>query len=105
VTERFESPPVDPPNLAIEIDAQIARGLYSNAVLVSRSPTEFTLDFAYAQPHARVVVQARIIMAPGGARELVHLLSAQLDALDALDDRAAANLASNEAELLARGRP
>jgi hypothetical protein len=73
MTERFEPPAADPPNLAVEIDAQIARGLYSNVVLVSRSTTELTLDFAYAQPHARVVVQARIVLAPDNARELIHL--------------------------------
>ena len=92
MTERFESPPGDPPNLAVEIDAQVARGLYSNVVLISRSTTELTLDFAYAQPHARVVVQARIILAPANARELINLLSAQLEALD---DRAALDLAAS----------
>jgi hypothetical protein len=92
MTERFESPPEDLPNLAVEIDAQVARGLYSNVVLVSRSTTELTLDFAYAQPHARVVVQARIILAPDNARELINLLSAQLEAPD---DRAALGLAAS----------
>ncbi|HEX4418011.1 MAG TPA: DUF3467 domain-containing protein [Kofleriaceae bacterium] len=67
------------PNLAIEIDAQIARGLYSNVMLVARTPTELTLDFAYAMPHDRVVVQARIILVPHTARELANLLLAQLD--------------------------
>lgn len=76
--ERGE-PPAGEPNLAIEIDAQIARGLYSNVVLVSRSATELTLDFAYAKPHDRVVVQARIILTPHNARELVDLLLAQLE--------------------------
>jgi hypothetical protein len=79
MTEQRE-PPIEQPNLAIEIDAQIARGLYSNVVLVSRSATELTLDFAYARPHDRVVVQARIIMTPHNARELVNLLVAQLEA-------------------------
>jgi hypothetical protein len=80
VTERREPPAGEQPNLAIEIDAQIARGLYSNVVLVSRSTTELTLDFAYAKPHDRVVVQARIILTPHNARELVDLLVTQLEA-------------------------
>lgn len=79
MTEQRE-PPAEPPDLAIEIDAQIARGLYSNVVLVSRSATELTLDFAYAKPHDRVVVQARIILTPHNARELVNLLLTQLEA-------------------------
>mgnify|MGYP001597965176 CR=1 FL=1 len=86
MSERFESQPGDPSNLAVEIDAQIARGLYSNVVLVSRSTTELTLDFAYAQPHARVVVQARIILAPANARELIHRRK-QLDGHHALSVR------------------
>jgi uncharacterized protein (DUF1778 family) len=80
VTERPEPRADEQPNLAIEIDAQIARGLYSNVVLVSRSASELTLDFAYAKPHDRVVVQARIILTPHNARELVELLLTQLDA-------------------------
>lgn len=79
MTEQREPPVGEPRNLAIEIDAQIARGLYSNVVLVSRSATELTLDFAYAKPHDRVVVQARIILTPHNARELVNLLITQLE--------------------------
>lgn len=78
MTEQREPPADEQPNLAIEIDAQIARGLYSNVVLVSRSATELTL--AYAKPHDRVVVQARIILTPHNARELVNLLLTQLEA-------------------------
>jgi hypothetical protein len=69
----------EPASLAIEIDAQIARGLYSNVMLVARSTTELTIDFAYARPHDRAVVQARIILTAHTARELVDLLVAQLD--------------------------
>jgi uncharacterized protein DUF3467 len=79
VTEQRDPPASEHPDLAIEIDAQIARGLYSNVVLVSRSATELTLDFAYAKPHDRVVVQARIILTPHNARELVNLLLTQLE--------------------------
>ncbi|HEX3476133.1 MAG TPA: DUF3467 domain-containing protein [Kofleriaceae bacterium] len=79
MTEQRKPPAGEQPNLAIEIDAQIARGLYSNVVLVSRSATELTLDFAYAKPHDRVVVQARIILTPHNARELVNLLLTQLE--------------------------
>jgi hypothetical protein len=79
MTEQREPPVGEPRNLALEIDAQIARGLYSNVVLVSRSATELTLDFAYAKPHDRVVVQARIILTPHNARELVNLLLTQLE--------------------------
>lgn len=77
--------PVAPPagadrDITIEIDPAIARGAYSNLVLVNRSRTELTIDFAYMQPDDRAVVQARIILAPANARELVELLTRQLAA-------------------------
>ena len=70
-------------DVTVEIDAAIARGAYSNLVLVNRSRTEITIDFAYMQPDDRAIVQARIILAPSNARELVELLTRQLDADDA----------------------
>jgi hypothetical protein len=70
-------------DVTVEIDSAIARGLYSNLVLVNRSRTELTIDFAYMQPDDRAVVQARIILAPSNARELVELLTRQLEVEDA----------------------
>ena len=70
-------------DVTVEIDSAIARGAYSNLVLVNRSRTEITIDFAYMQPDDRAIVQARIILAPSNARELVALLTRQLDADDA----------------------
>jgi hypothetical protein len=67
-------------DITVEIDPAIARGAYSNLVLVNRSRTELTIDFAYMQPDDRAVVQARIILAPANARELVELLTRQLAA-------------------------
>jgi len=69
-------------DVTVEIDSAIARGLYSNLVLVNRSRTELTIDFAYMQPDDRAVVQARIILAPSNARELVELLTRQLEVED-----------------------
>ena len=72
----------DRPDLEIEIDPDIARGLYANLVLVNRTRTELTLDFAYVQPDDRATVQARVVLAPDNARELVTLLTTQLAAYD-----------------------
>lgn len=66
-------------DLAVEIDSAIARGQYSNLVLVNRTRSELTIDFAYMQPGDRAVVQARIILTPSNARELVDLLTRQLE--------------------------
>jgi hypothetical protein len=70
-------------DVTVEIEASIARGVYSNLVLVNRTRSELTIDFAYMQPDDRAVVQARIILAPSNARELIELLTRQLDAQDA----------------------
>jgi hypothetical protein len=82
VTEQMAQPADADRDITIEIDPAIARGAYSNLMLVNRSRTELTIDFAYMQPDGRAVVQARIILAPANARELVELLTKQLAAHD-----------------------
>jgi hypothetical protein len=82
VNELVAQPASADRDITIEIDPAIARGAYSNLVLVNRSRTELTIDFAYLQPGDRAVVQARIILAPANARELVELLTRQLAAED-----------------------
>jgi hypothetical protein len=82
VTEPVAQPADAEREITIEIDSAIARGAYSNLVLVNRSRTELTIDFAFVQPENRAFVHARIILAPASARELVELLTQQLAAQD-----------------------
>lgn len=67
-----------PLELAIEMDPSVARGVYSNLILVSHSRDEFTLEFAYMQPNNQALVQTRVILPTDRVRDLVAALAGQL---------------------------
>lgn len=65
--------------IPLQIDDAVARGAYSNTVLISHSETEVVIDFAFvhaAPPRARV--ESRIILAPRQAKRLLHTLGDNL---------------------------
>ena len=64
--------------IEVEIHPAVARGLYSNMVVVSHTQDEFTLDFVYVQPQGTGTVQARLIVTPDRARQLAALLTEHL---------------------------
>lgn len=60
---------------SVDIDADVAKGTYSNLVLIAHSPTEFVLDFASALPGMKKpLVASRIIMTPEHAKRLLTAL-------------------------------
>ena len=42
--------PTTPPKLQVQIDDDIAQGVYANLVLLNHTENEFVLDFAFIQP-------------------------------------------------------
>lgn len=61
--------------ISIDIEPEVAKGTYSNLVLIAHSPTEFILDFAAALPGLnKPVIESRIIMAPEHAKRLLMAL-------------------------------
>ncbi len=63
------------PKLDIQISPDIAKGVYSNFVLISHSPSEFILDFASILPgNPKAQVQSRLIMTPEHAKRLLMAL-------------------------------
>ena len=51
--------------LEIQVDEEIARGIYANLAVVNHSDAEFTLDFIFVQPQApRAKVRSRVITSP-----------------------------------------
>ncbi len=63
------------PQLQIEIDDVVARGIYTNLAMISHAPSEFLLDFLFLtpqQPKAKVL--ARIISSPGHTKRLLLAL-------------------------------
>ncbi len=67
------------PKLEIQLDDEIAQGVYANLALVHRTDTEFTLDFIYVQPQGtRAKVRSRVILAPAQAEGLLRALQRNL---------------------------
>lgn len=63
-------------SLSLELDAEVAKGVYSNVVMIAHSPSEFILDFASilpGMPKGKVV--SRIIMTPENAKRLLISLN------------------------------
>lgn len=64
------------PELDLELDSEIADGIYSNLAIISHSASEFIVDFATILPGlAKPKIRSRIILTPEHAKRL--LLSLQ----------------------------
>jgi hypothetical protein len=58
--------------LQIQLDDEIANGIYVNMALVNHTETEFTLDFIYVQPQQpKAKVRARMITNPKHMKRLL----------------------------------
>lgn len=56
--------------IQIQLDEQIAQGIYSNLILISPNETEFVLDFVYVNPmQPQAKVRSRIILNPKNAKD------------------------------------
>ncbi len=62
--------------LNLELNAETAKGSYSNLAIVSHSSSEFVVDFAKVLPAmAKALVSERIIMTPENAKRLLLALN------------------------------
>jgi hypothetical protein len=63
-------------NLKLNITPEVARGTYSNLVVISHNPTEIILDFAQMLPgNDGAAVRERIIMNPIHAKRTLAALA------------------------------
>lgn len=63
-------------NLKLNINAEVAQGVYSNLVVVSHGPTEMVLDFAQMLPGTEgAIVRQRVLMNPVHAKRLLAALN------------------------------
>lgn len=61
--------------LNIELDEEMAQGLYSNLAIVNHSPSEFVVDFVNIMPGSpKNKVRARVILTPQHAKRLLKAL-------------------------------
>ena len=61
--------------LQIEIDENVARGVYTNLALITHSETELLIDFLFLQPQTpKTKVLARLITSPVHAKRFLVAL-------------------------------
>jgi len=66
--------------LQVQIDDDIAQGIYSNLVLLNHTENEFVLDFAFIQPSSgRAKVRARVISSPRHTKRLLVALQKNIE--------------------------
>jgi hypothetical protein len=65
--------------LEIQVDDDVAQGIYANLAVINHTDAEFILDFVFVQPQApRGKVRARIIVSPRHAKRLLGALEDNL---------------------------
>ncbi len=73
--ERFSQPAGKQVQIQIQLDDDVAQGMYVNLALVNHTETEFTIDVMYLQPQQpRAKVRARIISSPKHTKRLLMAL-------------------------------
>ena len=74
----------DQPQLQVEIDEQIARGIYTNLALLTHSETEIILDFLFIQPQSpKTKVLTRLVTSPVHAKRLLWALKDNIEKYEA----------------------
>jgi hypothetical protein len=67
--------PKDPNQISIELNEEIAQGIYSNLAVITHSASEFVVDFVRIMPGIpKAQVKSRIILTPEHAKRLVAAL-------------------------------
>ena len=70
-----EKKPTQQPQLNIELNEEVAQGVYSNLAVITHSPAEFVVDFIRVMPGVpKAKVQSRIILTPQHAKRLMRAL-------------------------------
>lgn len=61
--------------LNIELDAEVAQGIYSNLAIINHSQTEFVIDFVSIMPGVpKSKVKSRIVLTPQHAKRFLKAL-------------------------------
>lgn len=71
------SEPKNPKNaelkIEIQLDEELAQGVYANLAVVNHTDTEFILDFIFVQPQApRAKVRSRVVTSPKHFKRLLQ---------------------------------
>ncbi len=62
--------------MKLELNEEVAQGIYSNLAIISHSSSEFVVDFARIMPGVpKAMVKSRIVLTPEHAKRLLHALT------------------------------
>jgi hypothetical protein len=65
--------------LEIQVDEEMAQGVYINLAVINHNDAEFTFDFIFVQPQApRAKVRSRVITSPRHAKRMLLALQENL---------------------------
>ena len=79
MSEERPSSPGKQVQIQIQLDDDVAQGMYVNLALVNHTETEFTVDVMYLQPQQpRAKVRARLISSPKHTKRLLLALQENL---------------------------
>jgi hypothetical protein len=61
--------------LEIQLDEDVAQGVYANLAVVNHNESEFVVDFIFVQPQApRAKVRSRVVLSPQHAKRFVSAM-------------------------------
>jgi hypothetical protein len=70
--------------IQIEVPNDELQGRYANLAVISHSPNDFVLDMIFVAPNTpKARVQARVIMTPENAKQLLYALKENVDKYEA----------------------
>ena len=65
--------------LSIELNEEVAEGVYTNLAIISHSNSEFIMDFVNIMPGIpKAKVKSRVVMNPQNTKRLIHALTENL---------------------------
>jgi len=71
--------------LNIELNEEVAQGVYSNLAIITHSPSEFVIDFVRIMPGLpKAPVKSRVILTPEHAKRLMLALQDNIKRYEAM---------------------
>lgn len=78
----------NPSQISIELNEEVAQGIYSNLAVITHSASEFVIDFVRIMPGIpKAQVKSRIILTPEHAKRLVAAIQDNISKYEAVHGR------------------
>lgn len=76
----------DPNQVNIELDDEVAEGIYSNLAVINHSNSEFVVDFIRMMPGVpKAKVKSRIVLTPHHAKRFMRALSENIKKFESIN--------------------